>query len=70
MSSKIGEKIRKLRQQKKISQDRLSKKADLALNTIVKIETGENPNPTLETLQKIAKALDVSIDELLKNKKL
>ncbi|PJA84039.1 MAG: XRE family transcriptional regulator, partial [Candidatus Nealsonbacteria bacterium CG_4_9_14_3_um_filter_37_13] len=33
---------------------------------IVKIETGENPNPTLETLQKIAKALDVSIDELFK----
>jgi len=68
MSSKIGEKIRKLRQQKKMSQDRLSKKADLALNTIVKIETGENPNPTLETLQKIAKALDVSLDQLLKNR--
>ncbi|PIV12597.1 MAG: DNA-binding protein [Candidatus Nealsonbacteria bacterium CG03_land_8_20_14_0_80_36_12] len=68
MSSKIGEKIRRIRQQKKMSQDRLSKKADLALNTIVKIETGENPNPTLETLRKIAKALDVSLDQLLKNK--
>ena len=67
MSNKIGENIRKLRQQKKMSQDRLSKKADLALNTIVKIETGENPNPTLETLQKIAKALGVSVDKLLKN---
>ncbi len=66
MSNKIGENIRKLRQQKKMSQDRLSKEADLALNTIVKIETGENSNPTLETLQKIAKALNVSIDELLK----
>ena len=68
MSSTLGEKIKKLRQQKKMSQDRLSKKADLALNTIVKIETGENPNPTLDTLQKIAKALDVSLDQLLKNK--
>jgi len=68
MSSKIGEKIRRIRQQKKMSQDRLSKKADLALNTIVKIETGESPNPTLDTLQKIAKALDVSLDQLLKNK--
>ena len=66
MSNKIGENIRKLRQQKKMSQDRLSKEADLALNTIVKIETGGNPNPTLETLQKIAKALEISIDELLK----
>jgi len=66
MSSKIGEKIKKLRQQKKMSQDRLSKKADLALNTIVKIETGENSNPTLETLQKIAKALDVPLEKLIK----
>ena len=66
MSSKIGENIKKLRQQKRISQDRLSKKADLALNTIVKIEAGENPNPTLETLQKIAKAFNVSIEEILK----
>jgi len=41
MSNKIGENIRKLRQQKKISQDRLSKKADLVLNTTMKIETGE-----------------------------
>ena len=65
MSNKIGENIRKLRQQKKMSQDRLSKKADLALNTIVKIETGKNPNPTLETLQKIAKALGVSLDKIL-----
>ncbi|MCD6114808.1 helix-turn-helix transcriptional regulator [bacterium] len=65
MSNKIGENIRKLRQQKKMSQDRLSKKADLALNTIVKIETGKNPNPTLETLQKIAKALGVSVDKML-----
>ncbi|OIP76028.1 DNA-binding protein [bacterium (Candidatus Gribaldobacteria) CG_4_9_14_3_um_filter_36_15] len=67
MSSKIGESIRKLRQQKKISQDRLSKEADLALNTIVKIETGENSNPTLETLKKIAKALDISLDKLIKS---
>jgi len=67
MSSKIGESIRKLRQQKKISQDRLSKEAYLALNTIVKIETGENSNPTLETLKKIAKALDISLDKLIKS---
>ena len=49
-----------------MSQDRLSKEADLALNTIVKIETGENPNPTLETLEKIAKALGVSVSDLLR----
>ncbi|MFH1939567.1 MAG: helix-turn-helix transcriptional regulator [bacterium] len=35
-------------------------------NTIVNIESGENPNPTIETLQKIAKALEVSVEDLLK----
>lgn len=64
MANTISENIRRLRQKKGISQDRLSKEADLALNTIVKIETGENPNPTVETLEKIAKALGVSVRDL------
>jgi len=66
MANKVSKNIRKLRQKKGISQDRLSKEADLALNTIVKIETGENPNPTLETLEKIAKALGVPVSDLFK----
>jgi transcriptional regulator with XRE-family HTH domain len=32
--------------------------ADVANNTIIKIETGKNQNPTLDTLKKIAKDLD------------
>ena len=36
------------------------------MNTVVKIETGDNANPTVETLQKIAKALNVSISDLFK----
>ncbi len=66
MRNKIGNNIRKLRQNKGISQDRLSKEADLALNTIVKIETGRDSNPTVQTLEKIAKALDVSTGDLFK----
>ena len=66
MANKVSENIRKLRRKKGMSQDRLSKEADLALNTIVKIETRENPNPTLETLEKIAKALGVSVIDLFK----
>lgn len=60
----IGDNIRKLRLQKGMSQDRLSKESDLALNTIVKLETEDNPNPTIETLQSIAKALKVSVGSL------
>ena len=64
--SNIAKNIKKLRQEKGISQDRLSKLADLSLNSIVNIEAGNNPNPTIETLEKIANAFEVSIDELLK----
>jgi len=64
--SNIAKNIKKLRQKKGISQDRLSKLADLSLNTIVNVEVGNNSNPTIETLEKIAKALDVSVDGLLR----
>ena len=62
----IAKNIKKLRKEKGISQDRLSKLADLSLNTIVNIEADNNPNPTFETLQKIANALEVEINDLLK----
>jgi transcriptional regulator with XRE-family HTH domain len=62
----IGENIKKLRQAKGLSQDRLSKVADVSYNSIIKLETGGITNPTIETLQKISKALEVSVDDLLK----
>jgi len=62
----LSKNLRKLREQKGLSQDRLAKLADVANNTIIKIEQGENINPTLETLKKVAKAFEVSIDELIK----
>ena len=62
----IGETIRKYRLQKEMSQDKLSKLADVAFHTVVKIENGETPNPTIDTVKKIAAALGVGVDELLK----
>jgi len=64
--STIGKNIKKFRQDKGLSQDKLSKLADLSLNTVVKIELDDSPNPTIETIQRIAKALEVSVDDLLK----
>ena len=58
--------IKKYRNVMKVSQDRLSKMADVTYNTLIKIESGANTNPTIDTLAKIAKALNVSVDELLK----
>ncbi len=62
----IPNNIKKLRHELGISQDRLSKMADVTYNTIIKIESGGSQNPTIDTLLKIAKALNVSVDELLK----
>ncbi len=62
----IADNIRALRVKRGISQDRLSKLADLSLNTIVKIEAGKNSNPTVVTLLKIAKLFNVRIDDLIK----
>lgn len=62
----LAQNLKKLRENKSLSQDRLAKLADVANNTIIKIEQGGNINPTLDTLKKIAKALDISIDELIK----
>ena len=60
----LARNLKKLREKKELSQDRLAKLADVANNTIIKIEQGENINPTLATLKKIAEALGVSLDKL------
>jgi len=65
-NSRIADNIKKYRNKLGISQDKLSKLADVTYNTIIKIESGANTNPTIETLQKIAKALNVGVDDLLK----
>ena len=64
--STIAENIKKYRNKISVSQDRLSKLADVTYNTIIKIESGANTNPTIETLSKIAKALSVGVDDLIK----
>ena len=64
--STIGKNIKKLRKQRDLSQDRLSKLADISHNTIIKIESGAIQSPTIDTAQKIAKALGVSLDDLMK----
>jgi len=64
-SNKIGVNIKKIRAEKGYSLEKIARLADLSLNTIVKIENGVNQNPTFETLQKIAKALEVKMDDLI-----
>jgi len=61
----IGNNIKKYRNKLGVSQDILSKRANLAFHTIAKIEAGSTPNPTIDTVKKIADALGVSLDDLM-----
>ncbi len=61
----IGKTVRRLRKQRGISQGRLAKFAGVSLNTVVKLEIGENENPTIGTLMQIAKALHTSVHKLI-----
>jgi len=61
----LAKNVKRLREVKGLSQERLARLADVANNTLIKMETGENKNPTLETLKKVAKALEVSVDDLI-----
>lgn len=63
--SNISKTLRKLREQKRLTQEKLARLADVSNNTVIKIEAGKNENPTLDTLKKLAKALDVSVDDLI-----
>lgn len=62
----LAQNIKKYRKKRGISQDKLSKLSDVTYNTIIKIESGATYNPRVETLKKIAAALKVSIDNLMK----
>jgi len=62
----ISGNIKKYRNKLGISQDVLSKRANLAFHTIAKIEAGSTPNPTIDTVKKIVDALGVSLDDLMK----
>jgi len=62
----ITKNIKKCRTKLGISQDKLSKLAGITLHTITKIESGATPEPRIETVKKIADALGVSIDDLMR----
>ena len=65
-NSKISTNIKGLRTEKGYSLEKVARLADLSLNTVMRVESGVNKNPTIETLTKIAKALNVGVDGLIK----
>jgi transcriptional regulator with XRE-family HTH domain len=62
----LAKTVKRLREKMGISQEKLARLADVSNNTIINIEAGKQNNPTIETLRKIAKALNVPIEDLIK----
>ena len=62
----IGDKIKQLRNKQGLTQDELARKSDLPYTTLTKIESNIITKPTIQTVMKIAKGLNISIDELTK----
>lgn len=64
IKKRFGEQVKKLRKQKGLSQERLALSAGIERSYMGLIERGKG-NPTLEKVGAIAKALQVSPQELL-----
>lgn len=59
-SELIGKKIKEIRKNKKISQEKLAEMVAMNTRSILRLENAQS-SPTLETLEKIAEALNVDI---------
>jgi len=64
--NKLGKRIKALRLKLQLSQDEFARKADIPYTTLTKIETGVIKKPSVFVMAKIAKALSITVDELIK----
>ena len=62
----ISENIKKMRAKLGLTQDDLARKADIKYTTLMKVESGTVNKPSVQTMDRIAKALCVSIEDLIK----
>jgi transcriptional regulator with XRE-family HTH domain len=60
----VGNRIRRLRLDAKLTQKSLAEKVDVDSNTIARLERGSHTAST-PTLQKLAKALNVKVSDIL-----
>ena len=57
--------ISKLRKEKGLTQEGLARRANISYHTIIKLESGRIKNPKIETIIKLASALNSSLDTLV-----
>lgn len=68
LRKEVGQAIRARREDRSMTQEDVAYKADLSVRHFYQIETGA-ANPTLRTLHAIALALNVSIKDLIEQRR-
>ena len=63
--AKVGATVKRLRTEKDMTRDELARDAKVNYNTIIKLESGANKNPTAKTLIGLSTVFGVTIDDLL-----
>lgn len=66
----LGDNIRNIRKNKKISINKLSKITGISLGYLSDLENNKAKNPSIEKLESIAKALNVSVNDFFDKKTL
>ncbi len=63
--NKIAGNIKKSRTEMSLTRDELSKKAKVNYNTIIKLESGANKNPTVKTLIGISSVFGCTVEDMI-----
>lgn len=61
----VGAKLKEARETRFWSQRDLAREAGVSPTTVMHLETGQNPNPRLSTVRKVADALGIDPNELV-----
>jgi len=63
----IGYLVKKQRERKGFTQEGLARKAEITYSSLLKIENGATKDPRILGMKKIADALGLTVDELIKD---
>ena len=62
----IGDNVKKFRKEKRFTEEDFARKTDIPNTTLTKLESNVVKKHSVQTIAKIAKALNIRIDELIK----
>ena len=62
---RLGTVLRQLREDRKLTQEDLAKRAKITRSHLSLLEAGHRKNPSLDVLKRLARALGVPVGELL-----